>query len=213
MKKLTLNEASQEIGISKEAIHNRIRRGTLNCVIENGVKFVMLDENNKQTPKRTPTVKKVVNNNVDDKYYKLLEEQNKQLQDKLEKLELETRVLRDQKEQMLIAEKIKIEEIYIRKDDQLKSILNAINTTAMINAPQKEVHDIEIVEVQDDTKDEVPISLNKYLKSKNISKKKKEKIKIKFKKKAKKDTRIITMGDKYYVKPLTHNYHDLTGNI
>ena len=39
MKKLTIAEAASDIGISKEAIHNRIRRGSLNCVIENGIKF------------------------------------------------------------------------------------------------------------------------------------------------------------------------------
>jgi len=209
MKKLTIVEASQELGISKEAIHNRIRRGSLECIVEDNIKFVILNEikktTSKPTPKRAPRAKQVVNNN--DKYYLLLEEQNKQLQDKIEKLESETRLLRDQKEQMLIAEKVKIEEIYLKKDEQLQSILGAINTNAMINAPQKEVHDIEIVETEDEI--EVPISLKKYLKNKNLSKKKRLKVKNKFKKIAKEDTRVIIIDNKYYVKPLTYEYSDL----
>jgi len=211
MKKLTIADASTEIGISKEAIHNRIRRGSLECVIEDGVKFVILDENTKLVPKRVTTPKKVINTN--DKYYALLEEQNLKLQEKVEQLELETRSLRDQKEQMLISEKEKIEDIYLKKDEQLKSILTAINSNAVLNAPQKEVHDIEILEVNDIDEEEVPVSLKKYLKTKNISKKQQKKLIKKVNKIAIKDHRIISIGDKNYIKPLIYDYSDLLGDI
>ncbi len=208
MKKLTIAEASQEIGISKEAIHNRIRRGSLNCIIEDGIKYVMYDATiTKQATRRTPAKKQVVDNN--DKYYQLLEVQNQKLQEKLEKLELETSLLREQKEQLLIAEKDKIEEIYLKKDEQLKSILSAINTTAMINAPQKEVHDIEIVDIEEKVEKKPLISLKKHLKNLKISKEKRLKIKAKFNKKAKKDKRIITKGDKFYIELSKYDYSDL----
>ncbi|MEO1953585.1 MAG: DNA-binding protein [Campylobacterales bacterium] len=206
MKKLTIAEASAEIGISKEAIHNRIRRGSLECIIENGVKFVLLDENTKPIKKTNIRTKTTQN---DDKYHKLLEEQNKKLQEKIEKLELETRELRDQKEQMLIAEKLKIEDIYIQKDEQLKSILTAITTNTMLNPPQKGVEDIEIVEIEEQNKDIKPISLNKYLKQQNISKKRRLKIKAKFKKIAKKDDRINIIDGKYFIQPSIYKYNDL----
>ena len=211
MKKLTIAEASAEIGISKEAIHNRIRRGSLNCIIEDGVKFVILDDKPKITPKSTTPAKQTKNtSNNNEKYYKLLEEQNQKLQEKIEKLELETRELRDQKEQMLIAEKAKIEEIYIQKDEQLKSILTAITTTNMLNAPKKEIHDIEIVEVEEkNNENDILISLKKYLKNKNISKKKRIKIKNNFKKLTKKDNRIFLIKGKYFIKPFLYDYSDL----
>ena len=42
MSKMTVAEASEYFKISKEAIHNRIRRGTLDCVIEHGTKYVVI---------------------------------------------------------------------------------------------------------------------------------------------------------------------------
>jgi len=48
MQKMNIAEASEFFGISKEAIHNRIRRGSLVSVVEDGVKFVMVDKNKKQ---------------------------------------------------------------------------------------------------------------------------------------------------------------------
>ncbi len=109
---MNIADAALKLGVSKEAIHNRIRRGSLESVIEDGVKYVLLNSGvastaNKQTPKRH-------NNKAapdsDSKYYKLLEEQNERLQQKVDKLEGETKSLREQKEQMLVQERIRIEQ-------------------------------------------------------------------------------------------------------
>lgn len=43
MSKLTVADAAKKLGVSKEAIHNRIRRGSLQSVVEDGVKLVILD--------------------------------------------------------------------------------------------------------------------------------------------------------------------------
>ena len=40
MAKLTIQEASDHFKVSKEAIHNRIRRGSLPSMVEHGVKYV-----------------------------------------------------------------------------------------------------------------------------------------------------------------------------
>ena len=42
MKKLTIADAADHFGVSKEAIHNRVRRGSLNCIVEEGVKYVVI---------------------------------------------------------------------------------------------------------------------------------------------------------------------------
>jgi menaquinone-dependent protoporphyrinogen IX oxidase len=213
MKKMSVNNAAKYFGISKEAIHNRIRRGSLQSVVEDGVKLVFIDETqSKATVKRTVQPKRVTANN--ERYYKLLEEQNTKLQSRVDTLEVETRSLRDQKEQMLIQEREKIERIYREKDEQLKNILSSISSKFMLNAPietDEETLDAEIqtqLPILDEEPSEV-ISLNKYLKQNNFSDKKKKKIKERFKKKAKKDERIVIIGSKYYIDILKYNYSDI----
>lgn len=203
MKKMTIIEASEHFGVSKEAIHNRIRRGSLQSNIEDGVKMVFIDE--KKTPVRK--TRQVKTPSTNDKYYKLLEEQNAKLQAKVEKLEDETRTLREQKEQMLIAEKIKIEQIYKEKDEQLKNFLNAISTKFIKTEEPLKIE--EHVEAEIEEIKSKPISLKKYLKQNNFSKKKTEKILKKFKKLSKKDERVIKVGNKYYIDMEKYSYKDL----
>lgn len=214
MSKLTVTDAAQMLGVSKEAIHNRVRRGSLKSVVENGVKMVILDgKHSSKTPSARVSKKTV--SPVDDRYYKLLEEQNAKLQQKVETLESETRTLRDQKEQMLVDERKKIEQIYKDKDEQLKNILNAISAKFMLNAPDdvldttQELVEAEIQEPEEDS-DSGLISLNKYLKTREFSKKKSSKIKEKFKKRADTDARVVTIGKKYYIDLQKYDYSDFS---
>jgi len=213
MSKLTISDAAEKLGVSKEAIHNRVRRGSLQSVVENGVKMVILDskESTKAVSKRAT---KKTASQVDDRYYKLLEEQNAKLEQKVKTLEGETRTLRDQKEQMLVDERKKIEQIYKDKDEQLKNILNAISTKFMLNAPDdvlesgEELVEAEIEQPLQGEQESRLISLNKYIKSREFSKKKSSKIKDKFKKRAEKDSRIITIGKKLYIDLAKYDYSD-----
>ncbi len=212
MPKMTINEAAEYFGVSKEAIHNRVRRGSLESILENGVKLVRVDKN-PSLKTTTKTVSKRVSPSHSDKYYKFLEEQNTKLQNRVEVLESETRTLRDQKEQMLIDERKKIEQIYKDKDEQLKNILNAISSKFMLNAPlqpqQEDEHlDAEIEIEEDEVQNEV-ISLKKHLKHLKLNDKKNKKIKDRFKKRAKKDERIIIIGKKYYIDLSKYDYKDL----
>jgi hypothetical protein len=219
MSKLTISDAADKLGVSKEAIHNRIRRGSLHSVVENGVKLVILgkEDGTQVTAKKANSQK--ISHNSDDRYYKFLEEQNAKLQHKVETLEGETRTLRDQKEQMLIEERIKIENIYKEKDEQLKNIINAISSKFMLGAPQEisigaddEAYEAEIQprEPKESIENRRLISLNKYLKSKNFSKKKISKIKEKFEVSSKEDPRIITIGKKYYIDLQKYDYSDFS---
>jgi len=204
MKKMTIIEASEYFGVSKEAIHNRVRRGSLKSDVEDGVKIVFIDEQKPQVRK----TRQVKAPSTDDRYYKLLEEQNAKLQAKVEKLEDETKTLREQKEQMLIAEKINIEQIYKEKDEQLKNFLNAISSKFIpqVEEPLKIEEHVE-AEIEE-TKPKL-ISLKKYLKKNNISTKKIDKIFKKFKKLSKKDERVVKVGAKYYIDIEKYNYDDI----
>jgi len=216
MSKLKIADAAIKLGVSKEAIHNRIRRGSLDCVVEDGIKYVILKPSTKTASMATK--RRVTNNtpksslHVDSKYYKFLEEQNEKLQHKVEKLEGETRDLRDQKEQMLISEREKIEQIYKDKDEQLKNILNAISSNFLLNTPATESEISEPVEVEIEAQESSSaklISLKKYLNNQDISNKKKKKIKDKFKKIAKEDNRVIRVGKKLYLDLAKFDYSDL----
>lgn len=150
MQKMTIADAAEFFGISKEAIHNRVRRGSLESEIIDGEKHVFVDESKTtkaaaikkttttKTTRAKTTTPRTVTPKVDDRYYNLLKEQNTQLQAKVEKLEGETRNLRDQKEEMLIQERVKIEQIYKDKDEQLKNILSTISSNFILNAPTVE---------------------------------------------------------------------------
>ncbi len=215
MGKMSINDAAEHFGISKEAIHNRIRRGSLVSIVEDGVKLVIIDEKiSHRTPQKASILKPTLS---DDRYYRLLEEQNARLQSRVEALETETRSLRDQKEQMLIQERIKIENIYKEKDEQLKNILSSISAQFMLNAPEPLAQvshvEAEIEEEMDAQEEFYPetklISLKKYLKDKNFSEKKSKKIKDKFKKNANADERIVSIGEKLYLDIKKYDYSDL----
>jgi len=219
MANMTIADAAEHFGISKEAIHNRIRRGSLAVSIVDGVKLVDVEANAKpstqtkpKTTRRTTTATTQVS---DDRYYKLLEEQNTQLQTKLEKFEKEISSLRDQKEQMLIDERIKIEQIYKDKDEQLKTILHTLSSELMLTQPsaKKEEHleaeiEEEIVVKELELKTKL-IPLKKYFKSLKLSQKREEKLKTRFKKRAGKDKRIIVSDSKIYVDTIKYKYKDL----
>lgn len=210
MKKMSVNDAATHFGISKEAIHNRIRRGSLESSIENGIKMVMVDTNTQVKSTRNIRAKTSL---IDERYYKLLEEQNVKLQSRVEVLESETRSLRDQKELMLIQEREKIEQIYKEKDEQLKNILATLSSQFMLSqavveedALEIETLEIETIEIEKST----PISLKKFIKSLELSEKKAQKIKNRFEKIAQSDERMVLVGKKIYLDTKKYDYKDLT---
>jgi hypothetical protein len=213
MQKLSVSDAAEKLGVSREAIHNRIRRGSLQSVVESGIKLVIIENEDKTQTYQRKTDSKKLSTHADMRYYKFLEDQNVKLQQRVETLESETRTLRDQKEKMLIEERIKIEQIYKEKDEQLKNIINAISSKFMLNASQSRDEHFE-AEIEEKSQEEPQeerrlISLGKYLKSRDFSKKKILKIKERFKELSKDDSRIITIGKKLYIDLQKYDYSDL----
>jgi TolA-binding protein len=202
---MNVADAAEFFGVSKEAIHNRIRRGSLASEVVDGQKYVVVDakaptKTSRATPTRSNTKQ------TDSKYYDFLEEQNVKLQDKVEKLEGETRSLRDQKEKMLIDERIKIENIYKEKDEQLKNIINMISSNLMLESTPKTDDDsveaeIETLEVHSEAVlEENWTPLGKFLKSLDYKKAKRRKITKSFKSRAKKgDESVLLKDEKCYI--------------
>ncbi len=217
MGKMTVTEAAEHFKVSKEAIHNRIRRGTLDCVIEQGVKYVVVGD----MPTPVETQEKVMPSH--DKYYEYIEQENATLKEKISELEGETKQLRGQREQMLIEEKEKIEQIYKERDTQLKSVLQVVASkflshqnmdevieevvSAEISEPEVSVVDDDVIDVVEVTEEFV--SLKQFVKLKMYSKKKRDKIKKRFEKYAFDDERISLVKGKIYLRPNHFDYSDL----
>ena len=55
MSKVPVSEAAEILGVTKEAVYNRIRRGTLKTFEKDGVKYVVLEGHEPQAaPKSAP---------------------------------------------------------------------------------------------------------------------------------------------------------------
>ena len=194
---MTVAEAAVHFNVSKEAIHNRIRRGSIDCVIENGIKYVVTGEEESTTA--VP----------DKRNYDYIENENERLKHRIEKLEDETRHLRDQREQMLLDEREKIETIYKERDEQLKNVLQVVATKFLANmSVEHMIEDAVTAEVVEESETE-PILLKDFLKLKGYKDKKKEKIKKRFKKISEKDSRVIMKKGKLYLDPQKYDYRDL----
>ena len=211
MSKLSVAEAAEKFKVSKEAIHNRIRRGSLDCVIEHGVKYVLIDE-------PSPAGKEP----SDAKYYSYIEEENNTLKQKVKELEKQNLNLREQKEQMLIEEKKKIEQIYKERDEQLKQVLHTITSkflphidTQSIDKTADEIVDVEDVEASSvyvsdlDEMVSEPMTLKSFLKLKKYKPGKRQRIKNRFKRLIGRDNRIMRKKGKIYIEPLKYDYQDL----
>ena len=204
MSKLSVAEAAEQFKVSKEAIHNRIRRGSLDCVIEHGVKYVLIDE--------PSTVEKAPEN---DKYYSYIEDENRVLKEKITELETQNLTLRDQKEKMLIEEKKKIEQIYKERDEQLKQVLHTITSKFLPHIEEKlvdetadDIVDVEEVSENKETYSE-PIRLKRFLKLKAYKPAKRQRIKNRFKRLIGRDERVVRTDGKIFVDPVKYDYQDL----
>lgn len=206
MKKLTIADAADHYGVSKEAIHNRVRRGSLNCIVEDGVKFVVIS-----TPKGVQSVNSV----PDARYTQYIEQENERLRGRVDVLENETSRLRDQREQMLIDERVKVEQIYKERDAQLRNVLHVVATKFLSHVNPEAVmqEGMEKGTLDAINADVVEtdgwISLKDFLKLKRIKDEAKKKIKKRFEKLQGSDERISIRDEKLFLNPAEFDYSDL----
>jgi len=197
MSKMTVAEAASHFNVSKEAIHNRIRRGSLDCVIEHGVKYVIMAEAGNSVTQ------------TDNRYYDYIEKENERLKERVSALEHETKDLRAQRETMLIAERDKIEQIYKERDDQLRNVLQVVASRFLSQATMDSVIENAVTAEVIEEHDNKLVALKDFLKLKAYKGKKRDKIKKRFKKNADEDSRIIVKEGKLYLDPNRFDYSDL----
>lgn len=134
MKRVLINEAAQILGITKEAIYNRIRRKSLKSEEKDGIKYVILDDDEPIKPKKTDNFTNYLLSQIAS-----LKLQNERLLEQKDKLVKE-------KEQIIIT---KIEELrvaYQSSDERLRAVLSmagrsfkAFDDTQMIEAEFEEI--------------------------------------------------------------------------
>ena len=127
----------------------------------------------------------------------LYQKENQLLKEKIEQLELKIDKLIDDKEQMLINERNKIEAIY----------LEVINTKLLLENSKTVVHDVEPCKFLN--KNNKLVELKKYLKTLDITSKKKKAIKDRFSKIYDNDIRLIKQNGKLFLDFSKYDYSDL----
>lgn len=217
-KKLTVIETAKLLGVSKEAIYNRLRRGSLQSVIENGVKYILLT---KTSLKESSSLRKT-ESIIDGAYVELLKAQLEELKLKNEKLESDKERLISDKERLLIESKEKIEMIYKERDEQLKAILSLANrqiglTPDVPSAPNTTSYDpdpvfFEEADVLEEDEENMPATddifeiysdwrdLRSYLKEKGFSKKEKQHINDTLSKKMGQLDNVMDKDGKIFIK-------------
>lgn len=201
MKKMTVAEAAEHFGVSKEAIHNRVRRGSLTSVVENGVKFVIVETAGNSGMGSVA--------GESDRYTRYIEQENERLRDRVDTLEKETTRLRDQREQMLIDERIKIEQIYKERDAQLRSVLHVVATKFLSHASPDDVVE-EAINADVVDAEEEWISLKAFLKLKRLKDKEKKNLKRRFlAASVEGDERFENRNEKLFLNPSKYDYSDL----
>lgn len=173
---MTVAQASEALGITKEAIYNRIRRKTLDSITKDGIKYVDIKQSNK--------TENIISNSLanDDRYIEFLENELTELKAKNEKLELDKERLIGEKESLLLQLKDEVERVYKERDKQLltmvsifkKSLVPAVSQNT-INARFEELspYEKEMIGKSDDDK---WLDLKAYLIARGVENKRQERI-------------------------------------
>ena len=179
MQKLSITQVADKFGISKEAVYNRIRRGTFKTVEEDGVKFIVLDDEKEKAKKSEKnslhrSKKNTPNSNAQiSKFVEYLLDEVSDLKAKNEALLLEKEELHKQKEAVLIETKNEIKEIYEKRDEKLQYFMNLLQKPIL---PQTiDAKSGDLVEIS--TQNSGWISIGAFLKQNFDKKKERKKIK------------------------------------
>lgn len=216
--RFTVDEYAKTFKMSKEMIQNKLRTKRLNYIIEGGVTYIIvprssLDEDKRQelaqqskvissapAPQKT-TVGMII---------ALYQKENQQLKLKIKELESKIDRLVNDKEQMLIAERERIEEIYTAKDEQLKNFFEVINTKLLLSQDNR-IHDVDITSTPQSTAPSLSngiIELKRYLKFIGMGSNERKAVKRRFELAYGSDIRIIQKEGEFYVDLSKYDYTD-----
>lgn len=216
--RFTVDEYAKTFKMSKEMIQNKLRTKRLNYIIEGGVTYIIVPRSSLDEEKRrelahmtkpSPSVPAPQKTTVG-MIIALYQKENQQLKLKIKELENKIDRLVNDKEQMLIAERERIEEIYTAKDEQLKNLLDVINTKLLLSHENK-VHDVDISSTPApiaSSHSNGIIELKRYLKFIGMSSDERKAIKRRFELAYGSDVRVIQKEGEFYVDLSKYDYTD-----
>lgn len=218
--RFTVDEYAKTFKMSKEMIQNRLRTKKLNYIIEGGITYIIvprssLSEEEKSSltaPKPSPSVPAASSKTTVGMIISLYQKENQQLKEKIRELEAKIDRLVHDKEQMLIAERERLAEIYTAKDEQLKNILEVINTKLLL-ARDSTVHDVDIAPASPHPAGAAAmangiIELRRYLKFIGMDSEDRKRVKRRFEQLYGSDPRVIQQGGDFYVDLSRYDYTD-----
>jgi len=222
--RLTIDEYSKHFKMSKEMINSKLKSKKLNYIIEDGVTYIIVTQNSLDKEK-FDEIHRVKNEDVSVENSEipvkkkittvatvlaLYQRENKQLKEKITSLEEKIDKLIDDKEQMLRDERDKIEQVYSSKDEQLKNILELINSKLILEQNKPTIHEIESFE-SDIEEEEINtlVELRSYLKTLDLKSYQRKIIKKRFLSEYDNDVRIIKQNGQLYLDFSKYDYSDL----
>lgn len=216
--RFSIDEYAKTFKMSKEMIHNKLKSKRLNYIIEGGVTYIIVPRSALSEEKQrdiqsaqnvpsnapAPTTKTSVGMII-----ALYQKENNHLKLKVKELEAKIDSLVKDKEQMLIAERNRIEEIYTSKDEQLKNILEVLSSKLMLSQ-NSTIHDVDAT-----VSNPMPLSpsglieLKRYLKFIGIGNEGRKAVRSRFSARYGSDVRIIQKEGEFYVDLSKYDYTDL----
>ncbi len=167
MKKVSIGEAAEILGISKEAVYNRIRRNSLRAEESGGVRYVLLDDaagDSRGAKSKTGPDASQDQTAQNQSFIDYLIKEVAELKGKIEALQEDKDRLHKEKEEILIASKEEIKLMYKERDEKLGYFLSFFDKP-LISAKNREAKPFD-VEVKEKTYDEREwTSLAKFIRS------------------------------------------------
>lgn len=179
MSKVPVSEAAEILGVTKEAVYNRIRRGTLKTFEKDGIKYVVLDGYEPQAAsKSAPKTSKSAKSSEPKKSAKtgefdvneFLLSQISELKEQNQNLQADKERLFREKEQILLNNKSEIAQIYRERDEKLRGFLSMLERPLLARQNGEYVAPIDVEFVESKPENEGKwTSLAEFLKSQNLS--------------------------------------------
>lgn len=216
--RFTIDEYAKSFKMSKEMIHNKLRTKRLNYIVEGGTTYIIVPRNSLDEEKRTETARTndtpAVPSPKNPKttvgmILSLYQKENQHLKHKIKELEAKVDRLVNDKEQMLIAERQRLIDIYSTRDEQLKNILEVINTKLLLSRDNN-VHDVDVTAREPEPAPIVNglIELKRYLKFIGLNSEERKQVRRRFEASYGSDVRVIQKEGEFYVDLSKYDYTD-----
>ncbi len=213
--RLSIDEYANRFELPIATIHTQLRNRELDYSIDNGVVYILLSST--PEPKQKTSVGTII---------ALYQKENQHLKDRVDELESKIDRLIDDKEKMLREERSRIEHLYQSKDEQLKTVLELMNTRLQLSQPvtaapiTESVSSVDVAIEEDETPieqkssehtnlDPHKVSLRRYLKNIGLEALEKRLIKRRFAGAYGSDIRILQQDGEFYLDLSKFDYSDL----